>query len=138
MGTNAINTTQSTFTSGQLVSKNYVDNATTYARCTKGDLGLRIVRGYVNRAGTTWSPTSAGFTVSRTGGAGSLYTITFSPAFSTIPVVTITPINNAIDNVWVFPQIRTYTASSVSVTFANQSVGATVDMEFNFMAIGTN
>ena len=138
MGTNAINTTQSTFTSGQLVSKNYVDNATTYIRGTAGDLGLRIVRGYVNRAGTTWSPVGGGFTVSRTGGAGSLYTITFSPVFTTIPVVTITPINNTADNLWVFTQIRTYTASSITISFANQIVSTGVDMEFNFIAIGTN
>ena len=65
-------------------------------------------------------------------------TCTFSPAFTTIPVFTTTPINNVIDNVWVFPQIRVYTASSISIAFANQSVGTTVDMEFNFIAIGTN
>jgi len=133
MGTNAINTTQSTFTSGQLVSKNYVDNATTFTRCTTGDLGLRMIRGYVSRTGTY---TGVGFTATRT--ALGSYTVTFTNNFTSAPTAMITPVNTIGDNTWVFAMVTATTTSSFSVAMINSSSSNRADMEFNFLVIGTN
>ena len=100
-------------------------------KCTTGDLGLRIIRGYVSRTGTI---TGVGFTASRT--ALGSYTVTFTTAFSSAPTAMITPVNTIGDNTWVFAMITATTTSAFSVAIANNLVQSRVDMEFNFIAIG--
>jgi hypothetical protein len=136
MGGNAINTTQSTFTSGQLVSKNYVD--TNAVRCTTGDLGLRIVRGNVNANRTIAQ--GGGFTVSAFASTG-VYVINFSPAFTTLPSIAITPvIADATSGVntfvsWKITPSET-TVSKFQIIIGNNGLSSAIDIPFNFIAIG--
>jgi hypothetical protein len=128
MGTNAINTTQTIFTSGQLVSKNYVDTATTYTRCTTGDLGLRIIRGNVNANSTITQ--GSGFTISKSGTG--LYNINFTTAFTIVPSIAFAP----------YGSNQLSGTTNITLTFAQITIsnisGVLIDQGFSFIIIGTN
>ena len=125
MGTNAINTTQSTFTSGQLVSKNYVDTATTFVKCPTGDLGLRILRGTVGSlqtiSGNGWSSNySAG---------DNRQVINFNPAFSNNTYTVMISSNGAM------VQMGSKTTTIVYMYWSNFQ-NSVVRVAFEFIIIG--
>ena len=129
MGTNAINTTQSTFTSGQLVSKNYVD--ATFTKCPSEQ--LKIIRGTVNSAGTALS--GLGYLSNLIGGTTSQYRISFpSNPFAGTQLVSIvaTPTNSLFSAVYLNNTNNT-TNQYFEVTFGNTS--NQVATNFSFIAI---
>jgi hypothetical protein len=100
-------------------------NGNNYA--ASGLENLRIVRGSINGDGSI--ARGSGFTAVHNGpvGTGS-YTITFTPAFSGLASVTVTPIN-------VVARANVTGASSVNISTVNFGGGA-VDDSFSFIAIG--
>ncbi|MBI3853139.1 MAG: hypothetical protein HY298_23050 [Verrucomicrobia bacterium] len=92
-----------------------------------GQENLRIIRGVVNAAGTILA--GQGFTVTK--GPTGFFTVTFSPAFSDMPAVTVTA-QSGID------RMATCTSVSTSSTgiWTRDSAGTATDNQFNFIAIG--
>ena len=97
-----------------------------------GDVGLRIIRGTVTEMGT-YTPSNAGFSAIRT--AEGRYTVTFTPAFSSTPVVTAQVVNNSSGYAFV---VVTQTVNSCDVIVVNPQLTDNVDIVFNFIAIGTH
>jgi hypothetical protein len=94
-----------------------------------GTENLRMVRGSINGDGST--ARGSGFTAAHNGPAGTgSYTITFSPAFSGVPSVTVTAVNVAAR------AGGSISASSVTVSTVNFSTTSPVDDSFSFIAVG--
>ena len=129
MGTNAINTTQSTFTSGQLVSKNYTDS--TFTKCPSEQ--LKIIRGTVNSAGTALS--GLGYLSILIGGTTAQYRISFPSnpfAGTQLVSVVVTPTNSLFP--WVYANNTNNTTNQYfEVAFGNTTGQLAVN--FSFIAI---
>lgn len=94
-----------------------------------GTENLRMVRGSINGDGSI--ARGSGFTAVHNGPVGSgSYTITFSPAFSGVPSVTVSAVNVAAR------AGGSISASSVTVSTINFSTSAPVDDSFSFIAMG--
>lgn len=91
------------------------------------DESLRIIRGVVNSAGTILAGT--GFTVTK--GPTGYYTINFSPSFSGLPAVTVSPQSG-------IARIALCTSVTTGATgiWTRDTGGVAVDNQFNFIAIG--
>jgi prepilin-type processing-associated H-X9-DG protein len=89
----------------------------------------KIVRGNVTGAGGITN--GSGFTVSRTG-AGQ-YTVTFSPAFSTTPVVICAPIRNGM----LFMHVSGLPSTTTFSVIVRGTGGAVEDADWSFIAIAS-
>jgi hypothetical protein len=92
-----------------------------------GSESIRIVRGVVHASGSILAGT--GFTVTK--GAAGFFTINFSPSFSDMPAVTVTPQSGV-------ARIATCTSVSASGSgiWTRDAAGNAIDNQFNFIAIG--
>jgi len=132
-----------TFTANQTMNANLTVNGSlnlgTY-KATVGSETLRIVRGTVRLNGS-FQPTASsgtGYTVTSLNNSTS-FRITFEPAFSGEPAVTITPIKNTTfggDGTDSYPRITELNASSVDINFIFPSNYSGSKMPFSFIAVG--
>ena len=126
------NQTPASFTGTNLVSKNYVDTATTFVKCPTADLGLRIVRGANIINGSATAVNGNGFSTIWSS-TNNRQVITWSPAFSN---ANYTFLNTSYGGI---PYTTSKTAGELQIFWADwQNNGNPKwSISFDFIAIGT-
>lgn len=118
--------------SGEAVMDNFDALWTAYdVQVPLSKLVPRILYGAVNGStGAALQAGSAGWTSTKD--ASGVYTVTFSPVFSVVPVVTL----GLMSTIAAAIQINTISASAVNIFTKDAPVGNVLDCSFQFMAIG--